>query len=632
MFPLRKNTKIRFLFFLSADIILIALSVFLAFLLRFDGRIPFQYLENGNIFAIIILSLLFSLPIFYFFRLYSFSWSYVSANELIALFKAVIIIFIFLSAVFLAFSVLRFFQSFPRSAIIISCFLIFVFCGAIRFSKRVWISLFRKEEKNRAEKVLIVGAGDAGEQILRNMINLKNSPFFPIGFVDDNPVKSGITIHGVKVLGKIRDIPEIAGKNEIKQLIIALPSAGSDTIKIAVGLGRKSGIQNIKIVPTLNEIIDGQISIKDLRQIQVEDLLGREPVCLDKKSIEDFIRNKNVLITGAAGSIGSELARQTAKLQPSLLLLLDQDETTIFNISEEIKNKFSHLKIASLVADICEAAKIKRIFNEYKPNIIFHAAAYKHVSLMERQPDEAFRNNILGTKIIAETALNCGAEKFIFISTDKSVNPTSIMGATKRIGEMLCQSFNQKNNAKFAPLDGKHITGFISVRFGNVLDSRGSVIPVFREQIKRGGPVEVTHPEMKRYFMLIPEACLLVMQSGAMGIGGEVFVLDMGKPIKIYDLAREMISLSGFEPDKDIAIVFTRPRPGEKLFEEMLTAEEGAASTCNEKIFRANLSAVDKEKLKQAIEKLKGATGRNDKKEMQGILKEIIPSYKPDIP
>ena len=498
--------------------------------------------------------------------------------------------------------------------------MIFVFCGGIRFSKRVWISLFRKEEKNKAQKVLIVGAGDAGEQILRNMINLKNSLFFPIGFVDDNPVKSGITIHGVKVLGKIKDIPEIASKNEIKQLIIALPSAGSDTIKIAVGLGRKAGLQNIKIVPTLNEIIGGQISIKDLRQIQVEDLLGRDPVSLflDKKSIEDFIRDKKVLITGAAGSIGSELTRQIAKFQPSLLLLLDQDETGIFNISEEIKNKFPHLKITSLVADICEEEKIRRIFNKCRPNIVFHAAAYKHVPLMEKQPDEAIRNNIFGAKIIAETALNFGTEKFIFISTDKAVNPSSIMGATKRIGEMLCQTLNQKNNTKF-----------VSVRFGNVLGSRGSVIPIFKEQIKRGGPVEITHPEMKRYFMLIPEACLLVMQAGAMGRGGEVFVLDMGRPIKILDLAREMIFLSGFKPDKDIPIVFTKPRAGEKLFEEMLTAEEGAVSTQNQKIFKANLSAVDKEKLKQAIEKLKAAAARNSKEEMQDILKEEIPSYKP---
>jgi FlaA1/EpsC-like NDP-sugar epimerase len=620
MFPLRKNIKIRFLFFLSADAILIALSVFFAFLLRFDGQIPFQYFQNGNILAIIILSLFFCVPIFYFFRLYSFSWSYVSSNELISLFKAVALVFFFLIVVFLLFDGQQFLQGFPRSVIIISCFLIFVFCGGIRLSKRIWISLFRTESKGLAERVLIVGAGDAGEQILRNIINSKDNLFLPVGFVDDNPVKIGVAIHGIKVLGKISDIFEVVKSNGVKQLIIALPSAGSGAIKMAVELGRKAGLQNIKIIPTLNEIIDGQITINDLRQVQVEDLLGREPVDLDKKLTEDFIRNKKVLITGAAGSIGSELARQIAKFDPSGLLLLDQDETGIFNISEEIKNKFPQLRISSLVADICEEKKIKIIFNRHRPNIVFHAAAYKHVPLMEEQPDEAVRNNILGVRITAESAMESGVEKFIFISTDKAVNPSSIMGATKRIGEIICKALNQKNNTKF-----------ISVRFGNVLGSRGSVVPTFREQIKRGGPVEVTHPEMKRYFMLIPEACLLVMQAGAMGKGGEVFVLDMGKPIKIYDLAREMISLSGLEPDKDIPIIFTKPRPGEKLFEEMLSAEEGTTATQNQKILIARLSgAIDEKELNRNLENLNNVAEQGNKEEIKKILKTIAPSYEPN--
>ena len=619
MFPLRKNTKIRFLFFLSADVILITLSVFFAFLLRFDGRIPLQYFQNGNILAILILSLFSCIPIFYFFRLYSFSWSYVSSNELISLFKATAIVFLFLTAVFLLFDNQQFLHGFPRSLIIISCFLIFVFCGAVRLSKRLWMSLFKREDKSKAERVLIVGAGDAGEQILRNIINSKDNLFFPVGFVDDNPVKFGVAIHGVKVLGKIGDIFEIVKNNEVKQLIIALPSAGSDAIKMAVELGRKAGLQNIKIIPTLNEIIDGQISVKDLRQVQVEDLLGREPVDLDRKLTEDFIRNKKILITGAAGSIGSELARQIAKFNPSGLCLLDQDETGIFNISEEIKNKFPQLKIVSLVVDICEEKKIKLIFNKNRPDMVFHAAAYKHVPLMEEQPDEAVRNNIFGAKIVAESAAESGAEKFIFISTDKAINPSSVMGATKRIGEMICQSFNKKNSAKF-----------ISVRFGNVLGSRGSVVPTFKEQIKRGGPVEVTHPDMKRYFMLIPEACLLVIQAGAMGDGGEVFVLNMGKPIKIYDLAREMISLSGLEPDKDIQIVFTKPRPGEKLFEEMLTVEEGTTATQNKKILRARLSsAIDEKDLDWNLEKLNNIAKQGDKEEIKKILKIIEPSYDP---
>ncbi|MDP2967185.1 MAG: polysaccharide biosynthesis protein, partial [bacterium] len=311
--------------------------------------------------------------------------------------------------------------------------------------------------------------------------------------------------------------------------------------------------------------------------------------------------------------IGSELCRQIAKFNPSLLLLLDQDETGIFNISEELKNKFPRLKISSVIADIQDEEKMDKVFNELHPNIVFHAAAYKHVPLMEENPDEAIKNNIFGTNIVAKSALKSGAEKFIFISTDKAVNPTSVMGATKRLGEMICQMLNQKNNTKF-----------ISVRFGNVLDSRGSVIPIFREQIKRRGPVEVTHPEMKRYFMLISEACLLVMQAGAIGRGGEVFVLDMGKPIKILDLAKEMIRFSGFEPDKDIPIVFTEPRPGEKLFEEILTAEEGIITTENQKIFRAKLSVVDEKKLNEGLEKLKNEVQKAEKKEIINTLKQLI--------
>jgi len=344
--------------------------------------------------------------------------------------------------------------------------------------------------------------------------------------------------------------------------------------------------------------------------------LGREPVSLDQKSIENFIRGKSVLITGAAGSIGSELSRQVAKFKPSHLIILDQDETGIFNISEELFDKFPKLSIKSLIADIREELKIDQIFKKYQPQIVFHAAAYKHVPLMEENPDEAVKNNVFGTKIVAEAALKAGVEKLIFISTDKSVNPTSIMGATKRVGEMICQALNETNKTKF-----------MSVRFGNVLDSRGSCIPIFREQIKSRGPLEITHPEMKRYFMTCPEACLLVLQAGAIGRGGEVLVLDMGKPIRILDLAREMIRLSGLEPDKDIPIVFTEPRPGEKFFEEILMAEEGVVSTQHQKIFMAKLARVDRDLLNSGLEKLKKQADTGDKETIIKILKELIPSY-----
>ena len=596
--------------FLLIDIILISSAIYLAFLLRFEGQIPANHFSN--IFGMIILALIISLPIFYFSKLYSFSWAYVSTEELISLVKATTLSFLFLGASLFILKEHPIFIGFPRSTLFISFILVFIFCGGIRLSKRIYLQIF-KRERFFGEKTLIVGAGDAGEQVLRGILTSKKSPYLPAGFADDSPTKKGLVIHGLKVLGKIDDIPEIVKEQEIEQMIIALPSAGVLAIKRAAEMGRKSGLRKIKIIPPITEIMDGEISLKNLREVQIEDLLQREPVSLDTKSIENLILGKSVLITGAAGSIGSELCRQIANFNPSLLLLLDQDETGIFNISEELKNKFPRLKISSVIADIQDEEKMDKVFNELHPNIVFHAAAYKHVPLMEENSDEAVKNNIFGTKIVAETALKFGVENFIFVSTDKAVNPVSVMGQTKRIGEMICQTLNQKNYTKF-----------ISVRFGNVLDSRGSVIPIFREQIKRRGPVQVTHPEMKRYFMLISEACLLVMQAGAIGKGGEVFVLDMGKPIKILDLAKEMIRFSGFEPDKDIPIVFTEPRPGEKLFEEILTAEEGVIATENQKIFRAKLSQVNEKKLNGGLEKLKNEAQKAEKKEIINTLKQLI--------
>ncbi len=613
----KKTAKTRILFFLTVDILLIVFSVWLAFLLRFDGKVPIEQVLNLK--NLIGLALVFSLPAFYFLKLYSFSWSYVSTQELISLFKASIISFALSGAGILIFRDLPRFSGFPRSTLFISYFLIFFFCGTIRLSKRLYTQTFQTKSKGDKERTLIVGAGDAGEQILRSISSSKSSPYLPIGFIDDNPIKQGLIIHGLRVLGKIKDIPELIEKEKIAGIIIALSSVSSFVIKKAVEAGRKAGLKKIKIIPSMPEIIKGQISVRDLREIQVEDLLGRKPVSLDTKSIEAFIKDKIVLITGAAGSIGSELSKQVAKFKPSTLLLLDQDETGIFNISKKIKNEFPKLKFSSIIADIQDKEKIDKIFSSFRPNVIFHAAAYKHVPLMEENPDEAIKNNIFGTKSVAETSLKYGVEKFVLISTDKAVNPTSIMGTTKRVGEMICQNLNQGQ------------VKFISVRFGNVLGSRGSVIPVFQEQIKRGGPVEVTHSEMKRYFMTTPEACLLVMQAGAMGQGGEVFVLDMGEPIKILDLAKEMIRLSGFEPDKDIPIVFTKPRPGEKLFEEILTAEEGTIATQNQKIFMAKLSKINEEKLNFSLNQLKEASKKGNKEKIKKILKELIPSYQPDI-
>lgn len=606
---IKKTPTTRIMFFILTDVVSIAVSIWLAFLIRFDSEIPEQYFLFIS--RMVVLTIIFTIPIFYLHKLYSFSWAYVSTTELVSLFRATTISFIFLGITIYISKYFPFFVNFPRSTLFISYFLVFIFCGGIRFAKRIYFHITGSGKRIFKERTIIAGAGDAGEQILRSILSSKTSPYLVIGFVDDNPLKKGITIHGARILGKINDIPKIVKDYRVKELIITIPSAGAKTIKNAVQIGRKAGLKKIKITPSIAEIINGVVSLDILKEVGVEDLLGREPLGLDTTAIKNFIKNKTVLITGAAGSIGSELSRQTAKFNPSLLLLLDQDETGIFNISEELKNSFPGLALKTVIADIADKEKINRVFKKFGPKIVFHAAAYKHVPLMEEHSDEAVKNNIFGTETVAKIALDNGAEKFIFISTDKAVNPVSVMGTTKRVGEMICGALNQKNQTKF-----------ISVRFGNVLDSRGSVIPIFREQIKRGGPVEVTHPEMKRYFMLVSEACLLVMQAGAMGKGGEVFVLDMGKPIRILDLAREMIKLSGFEPDKNIPIVFTSPRPGEKFFEEILTAEEGTIATQNQKIFMAKTAKVDSADLERKLKELYESLG--DEKKTLDALEKII--------
>lgn len=611
---LRKTIFLRTLFFVVADIFFIAVSVWLAFILRFDGNIPVQYVKYLD--RVVVLAIIFTIPIFYFQKLYSFSWAYVSTNEAISLFKATTISFLFLGIVIFVSDYSPRFSNFPRSTIFISYILVFVFCGLVRFSKRIYSRLRGFPTTKGGQNVLIVGAGDAGEQILRSMMPQSNKQYSPIGFADDDPMKRGVLIHGLKVLGKISDIPKIAKDFRVKQLIIALPAAGNKKTREAVEFGKEAGIWKIKIVPPLSEIIKGQVSLKNLREVGVEDLLGRDEIVLDLKQIENFIRNKTILITGAAGSIGSELSKQVAKFNPKLLLLMDRDETGIFNISNELRNNYFGLKTESLIADVTDRKKIEKIFDEFKIEIVFHAAAYKHVPLMEQNPGEAVKNNVIGTKTAADISLNHGVEKFIFISTDKAVNPTSIMGATKRAGEMICQMLNQEGKTKF-----------ISVRFGNVLNSRGSVIPTFREQIKKGGPVEVTHPDMRRYFMLTSEACLLVMQASAMGCGGEVFVLDMGKPIKILDLAKEMIKLSGLQLNKDITIVFTKPRPGEKMFEEILTAEEGTNATQNQKIFVAKFINKDTPDLGKKIAALEKIAVDGHKESIVRALSDILPSF-----
>ena len=604
----RRTPETRFAFFVVADILLIIVAVWAAFFLRFEGAIPPDQIPAMQ--RVLLLAILFTLPIFYISRLYSFSWSYVGTTELVTLTRAVTVSFVLVALVIFISKEYQFFSGFSRATLVMSYLFTFILTGGIRMAKRIYLESFaHKKITKSGGRTLIVGAGDSGEQILRSILQGPKGRYNPIGFVDDSSFKRKTIIHGIPVLGGIGDMRHIIEQKEITTMIIALPTENAADIRGAAQIGREAGLKDIKIIPPLAEVMAGGVSVNTLRDIQVEDLLGRKTVSLDENAIKDFIKGKIVCITGAAGSIGFELSHQIARFEPAKLILIDQDETGIFTVTKNLQKHFPELQQEAFIANIRDKEKMRDIFEE-RPHIVFHAAAYKHVALMERNIDEALKNNVFGTEVVAQAARANGVEKFIFISTDKAVNPSSVYGMTKRIGEIICQLYNQKET-----------TRFISVRFGNVLESRGSVIPIFKEQIERGGPVEITDPEMKRYFMMNSEACLLVMQAGALGGGGEVFILDMGEPVLIVDLAKEMIRLSGFEPDKDIPIVFTGIRPGEKLFEDILSAEEGTVATKYQKIFMAKLATIEEEEFQQYMERLRKSLQARENKELFDTLR-----------
>ncbi len=550
------------------DTILISLSVFLAFLFRFDGLIPEHYFPS--IIIAIFLFLITTIPIFYFLKLYHFIWSYVSTEELLSLSKALGLVFLISNTILFLFRDSIISSSFPRSIIFISVFYIFLFCGALRLSKRIYLNLFKI--KKTKENVLIVGTKDIAEQIFRS---ISSKPYSVIGFIENDLSRKNKIIHGLKVLGTIKEIPKIAQERIIDTVIIAIDSSDKNERKEAIKKSKEAGIKKIKTTPSIEDIIDSNLIFGKLKEFKISNLLNRKQEVLNKKEILSLIKDRKVLVTGAAGSIGSELSRQISKLNPKNLILVDRDETGIFNISRELKS-------SSFVADITDRKRMEKIFDETNPEIVFHAAAYKHLSLMENNPVEAVKNNIFGTEILGEISIKKNVDKFILISTDKAVNPISVMGQTKRIAEMISVLFNNQNKTKF-----------ISVRFGNVLDSRGNVVSIFKEKIEKKEEIEITHPEMKRFFMTTEEACLLVLESASIGIGGEIFILDMGEPIKIIDLAKKMIILSGLEPEKDIPIIFTKPKEGEKIEESLLSEKEKPVKTRNKKIFKLTSEKIN---------------------------------------
>jgi len=604
---LKKSVFKRRCFFLISDILLISASMYISFWCRFNGDIPSSYKVILPLY--ILISLAFKMTFLVIYNLYDISWRFVSLETLIKVFKAISVgslsfgLFLFLTRVFWIFQ----YVAMPRSVLLIDYIFSLILIGSLRISKRVLLEGLKStfKEGRLSLKVLIVGAGSAGEEIVREMTRGNNSYYLPVGFVDDEPAKKGIKIHGIKVLGNRHDIPEIVKNNAIDDVLIAIPSSSSKDIREIVQIVRETGIvEKIKILPNMNDLIDGKVMLSDIHDIKLSDLLGRAAV--------------NVEVTGAGGSIGSEIAESIIQFCPDSLMIFDIDETEIFYLVRKLGILKS--RIIPIIGDIKDDTRLEVVFREFSPQIVLHAAAYKHVPILEFYPEEALKTNLMGTKVLAEMSMKYNVEKFIFISTDKAINPTSIMGASKRAGEELLRIFNQKDK-----------TRFISVRFGNVLGSRGSVISLFKDQIKRGGPVTVTHPEMKRYFMITSEAVLLVLEAAAVGQGGEVFVLDMGEQIKIVDLAREMITLSAYQHDRDIPIVFTQIRPGEKLYEEILSAEEGVKPTDYEKLFRVrNSNKINSGFVMAEIDHLIEMSHQCGKREeIIKSLRVIVPTYHP---
>jgi len=596
---------------LALDVLLWAGAAVLAFALRLDG-IPGQYLPALAVY--VGLGIAVSTALVYVRGLHRQVWSAVGMPDLWRLGECVGLGAVVLFGLGLLVSVRL---PFPRSVPLIHGALALIALGGVRLGARIRRERVGLRAAGIAQRVLVVGAGDAGSMIAREMLRHPEARITPVGFLDDAPAKQRQRLMGIPVLGPLPALPEAARKCRADEVLIAMPSAPGSVVRRVVELARQAGL-NHRIIPGMYEILTGKVSIDQIREVHLEDLLRREPVWLDPTEMSAYLAGRTVLVTGAGGSIGAEIVRQVARFHPREVLLLGRGENSLFELEAELKRAFSDLKYQVFVGDVRDRDRLTQVFGECRPQVVFHAAAHKHVPLMERNPGEAVVNNVVGTRTVVELALRHGVERFVNISTDKAVNPTSVMGATKRVAEHV---------VSWAARRAVSGQAFVSVRFGNVLGSRGSVVPLFKEQIRHRGPVTVTHPEMKRYFMTIPEAVQLVLQAAALGENGAVYVLDMGEPVRIVDLAQDLIRLSGFEPDVDIAIEFTGVRPGEKLFEEMLTAEEGTVATCRDKIHVARGEAPLDSELETKLGVLVAAAREGDGAAIRRVLKELVPTY-----
>ncbi len=589
------------------DVLLLNFSLFLSFYQRFQA----DWLNYFNYTYFLLITII-GLGCLHYSHLYNKLWKYASISELYSIFKATFILNLVFAIYIFVFS-----TEIPYSVVISNITFNILFLGSLRFFIRLMTEFKNKVKYNSKKRnILIAGAGDAGEMLIREMRKHPELDKKIIGLIDDDPAKKGLEVHGIKVLGNRYQIPEIIEKCDIKEIIIAIPSASGKDIEEIYNYSQQDDV-TVKIFPGVYEMIDESFNLNHIREIKVDDLLKREPIELNNDNIAAYLEGKSILITGGAGSIGSEISRQVARYNPSNIIILDINENSSYFLEREMQEKFAGINISTEIGNIQDLDRLFYVFAKYKPDVVFHAAAHKHVPLMENNPEEAVKNNIFGTLNVARAADQFSVEKFVLISSDKAVNPTNIMGATKRAAEMVIQSINKESK-----------TEYMAVRFGNVLDSNGSVIPIFKKQIAQGKPVTVTHPEVTRYFMTIPEASQLVIQAGALGKGGEVFVLDMGEPVKIIDLAENLIRLSGLKPGKDINIEITGLRPGEKLYEELLNDDENIA-TEHEKIFITEINGINKKELNEHLFKLQK---RVQEIKIEGIIEclcDFIKGYQP---
>lgn len=596
------------------DVMSIVAASFAALYIRFDfsfANIEKQYMMQLE--HILLPNILVTLLFYTIWKLYRSVWRYASANELINIVFATTC-----TAVAQVVYCYMLNQKMPRSYYALYWFLLTVMTSCIRFGYRILrlINSKRTEisEKNRRVNVMVIGAGAAGNMILKEMESSRYLNLQAKCIIDDQPGCHGKMLRGVPIVGGRDKILEAVPHYGIDEIILAIPSAGVQVRKEILDICKETGCK-LRIVPGMYQLVNGEVSVSKLKEVEIEDLLGREPIRINTEEVLGYVSGKTILVTGGGGSIGSELCRQIASHNPKQLIIVDIYENNAYQIQQELIRKYPDLNLLVLIASVRNTNRINSIFEQYRPNIVYHAAAHKHVPLMETSPNEAIKNNVMGTYKTAMAADKYGAEKFVLISTDKAVNPTNVMGASKRICEMVVQMMNQKSK-----------TNFVAVRFGNVLGSNGSVIPLFKQQIAEGGPVTVTHPDIIRYFMTIPEAVSLVLQAGAYAKGGEIFVLDMGKPVKIVDLATNLIKLSGYKPGEDIEIKFTGLRPGEKMYEELLMDEEGLKKTDNKLIFIGKPIDFEASVFEMQLEKLI-ADAKKETADIRSEIKEIVPTY-----